>query len=151
MNYLHIVFCFINIVYSIPVDTRRRFIRNRTTSIWHRTTSHGRWNNVVYLREYLLRSVTGLFLLEMPVNLSQYRRSVRMFNNRNLFVQSKISSFTYLSDSNNNNLAIRSLILLNKIGLVLLLLTLMFAFKVNASKHKKNRPFWGLTFHIRLM
>ena len=25
MNYLHIVFCFINIVCSIPIDTRRRF------------------------------------------------------------------------------------------------------------------------------
>ena len=52
---------------------------------------------------YLLRSVPGLSLLEMPVNLSQYRGSVGIFNNRNFFVQSEVSHFTHLSDNNNNN------------------------------------------------
>ena len=75
----------------------------------------------------------GLFLLEMPVNLSQYRGSVGIFNNRNFFVQSKVSHFTYLSNNNSNNnynLAIGLLILLNKIALVLLLLNLMFIFRI---------------------
>ena len=83
--------------------------------------------------------MSGLFLLEMTVDISQYRGSVGIVNNRKVF------HFTYLSDGNNNNkkndnsnnLAIGSLILLNKIGLILLLLTLMFGFKDNASKHKK--------------
>ena len=35
---------------------------------------------------YVLRSVPGLSFLEMPVNLSQYRGSVGIFNNRNFFV-----------------------------------------------------------------
>ena len=48
--------------------------------------------------------------------------SVGIFNNRNFSVQSKVSHFTYLCDNDNNNLATGSLILLNKIGLVLLLL-----------------------------
>ena len=39
----------------------------------------------------------------MPVNLSQYRGSVGIFNNRNFFVQSKVSHFWYLSDNNSNN------------------------------------------------
>ena len=93
---------------------------------------------------YLLRSVPGLYLLEMPVNLSQYRGSVGVFNNRNFFVQSKVSHFTYLSNNNNNNLAIGLLILLNKIALVLLLLNLMFIFKGNSSKHKKVIFNWTL-------
>ena len=99
---------------------------------------------IVYL--YLLRSVPGLSLLEMPVNLSQYRGSVGIFNNRNFFVQSKVSHFAYLSDNNNNdnNLAIGPLILLNKIVLVLLLLNLMFVFKGNSSKHKKIIFIWTL-------
>ena len=65
-----------------------------------------------------------LSLLEMPVNLLQFRGSVGIFNNRNLFVQSKVSHLTYSSDNNNNNnnLAIGLLILSNKIALVLLLL-----------------------------
>ena len=60
----------------------------------------------------------------MPVNLSQYRGSVGIFNKKNFCVQSKISHFTYSSDNNNNNnnLAIGLLILSNKIALVLLLL-----------------------------
>ena len=104
----------------------------------------------------------------MLVNLSQYRGSVGIFKNKNFSVPSKVSHFTYLSDNNNKNLAIGSLMLLNKIGLVLLLLTLMFVFKGNASKHKtiafngntsklipliplKNHLPLSLTFHIRLM
>ena len=85
---------------------------------------------------YLLRSVQGLSLLEIPVNLSQYRGS-------------KSSHSSYLSYSNiinNNNLAIRLLILLNKIALVLLLLKLMFMFKGNTSKHKKFTFIWILFF-----
>ena len=107
---------------------------------------------------YLLRSVTSLslslflslFLLEMPVNLLQYRGSVGIFNNRNFFVQSKVSHFTYLSDNNNNNnnLAIGLLILLNKIALVLLLLNLMFVFKGNDSKDKKITFLWTLFFTL---
>ena len=96
---------------------------------------------------YLLRSVPGLYLLEMPVNLSQYRGSVGVFNNRNFFVQSKVSHFFHLSDINSNNnynLAIGPLILLNKITLVLLLLNLMFLFKGNGSKHKKVIFIWTL-------
>ena len=72
---------------------------------------------------YLLRSLPGLSLLEMPVNLTQYCGSVGIFNNRNFFVQSKFSHFLYLSDNNSNNsntnLAIGLLFLLNKIALVL--------------------------------
>ena len=81
----------------------------------------------------------SLSLLEMLVNLSQYRGSVGIFNNRNIFVPSKVSHFTNLSDNNNNNnnLVIVSLILLNKIALVLFLLNLMFVFKGSGSKHKK--------------
>ena len=96
---------------------------------------------------YLLRSLPGLFLLEMPVNLSQYRGSVGIFNNRNFFVQSKFSHFSYLSDNNTNNntnLTIGLLFLLNKIALVLLLLNLMFVFKCNGSKHKKITFIWTL-------
>ena len=51
---------------------------------------------------YLLRSVPGLSLSEKPANLSQYRGSVGIFNNRNSFVQSKVCHFTYLSDNNNS-------------------------------------------------
>ena len=95
---------------------------------------------------YLLRSVASLSLLEMPVNLLQYRGSVGIFNNRNFFVQSKVSHFTYSSDNNNNNnnLAIGLLILSNKIALVLLLLNLMFVFKGNGSKYKKITFIWAL-------
>ena len=57
-----------------------------------------------------------------------------------------IMNYTYLSgNNNNNNLAIgtsqNSLNLLNKIALVLLLLNLMFVFKVNGSKYKKSSSF----------
>ena len=97
---------------------------------------------------YLLRSVLGLSFLEMPVNLSQYRWSVGIFNNRNFFVQSKFFHSSYLSDNNinnnNNNLTIGLLFLLNKIALVLLLLDLMFVFKGNGSKHKKITFIWTL-------
>ena len=96
---------------------------------------------------YLLRRVPGLSLLEMLVNLSQYRESVAIFNNRNFFVQSNVSHFTYLSDNNNNNncnLTIGPLILLNKIALVLLLVNLMFVSKGNGSKHKKIIFIWTL-------
>ena len=81
----------------------------------------------------------SLSLLEMPVNLLQYRGSAGFFNNRNFFVQSKVSYFTYSSDNNNNNnnLAIGLLILSNQIALVLLLLNLIFVFKGNGSKYKK--------------
>ena len=84
----------------------------------------------------------------MPVNLSQYRGPVGIFNNRNFFVESKLSHFSYLSDNNNddnnNNIAIGLLILLNRITLVLLLLNLMFVFKGNGSKHKKITFIWTL-------
>ena len=96
---------------------------------------------------YLLRNLAGLFLLEMPVNLSQYRGSVGIFNNRNFFVQSKFSHFSYLSDNNTNNntnLKIGLLFLLNKIALVLLLLNSMFVFKGNGPKHKKITFIWTL-------
>ena len=96
----------------------------------------------------------SLSLLEMPVNLLQYRGSVGIFVNRNFFVQSKVSHFTYLSDNsynnnNNNNhhhhhLAIGLLILPNKIALVLLLFNLMFVFKSNGSKNKKITFIWTL-------
>ena len=95
---------------------------------------------------YLLRSLPGLFLLEMPVNLSQYCGTVGIFNKRNFFVQSKFSHFSYLSDNNttnnNINLTIDLLFLLNKIALVLLLLNLMFVFKCNGSNHKKSTFIW---------
>ena len=84
----------------------------------------------------------------MPINLSQYCWLVGIFNNRNFSVQSKVSHFIYLSDNNNNNnnnTEIGCLILLNKIGLVLLLLTLMFAFKGNNSKYKKTIFVWVLS------
>ena len=97
---------------------------------------------------YLLRSVASLSLLQMPVNLLQYCGSVGIFNNRNFFVQSKVSHFTYLNDNNNNtnnnNLVIGLLILHNKIALVLLLLNLMLVFKGNGSKHKKITFIWTL-------
>ena len=84
----------------------------------------------------------------MLVNLSQYRGSVGIFNNRNFFVYSKISHSSYSSDNNGNNnntnLAIGLLLLLNKIVLVLLLLNLMFVFKGNCSKHKKITFIWTL-------
>ena len=87
--------------------------------------------------------------------LSQYRGSVGIFNNRSYFVQSKFSHFSYLSDNNttnnNINLTIDLLFLLNKIALVLLLLNLMFVFKCNGSKHKKNHLYLDLIFHICLM
>ena len=52
-------------------------------------------------------------IMHETVNLSQYRGSVVIFNNRSFFVQLKFSYFTYLSDNNNNNdLAIGSLVLL---------------------------------------
>ena len=71
-------------------------------------------------------SLSSLFLslLEMLLNLLQYRGSVGIFNNRNFFVQSKVTHFTHLSDNNNNNnnnLAIGLLLLLNKLALVLLI------------------------------
>ena len=95
---------------------------------------------------YLLRSVASLSLLEMPVNLLQYRGSVGIFNNRNFCVQSNISHFTYSTDNNNNNnsLAIGLLILSNKKALVLLLLNLMFVFRGNGSKYKKITFIWAL-------
>ena len=84
--------------------------------------------------------------LFIPVNLLQYRGSVGIFSNRNFFVQSKVSHFTYPSDNNNNNnnLAIGLLILSNKIAIVLLLLNLMFVFKGNGSKCKKINFIWAL-------
>ena len=77
----------------------------------------------------------------MPVNISQYCGTLRIFNNRNYFVQSKFSYFTCLRDNNNNNnnnnnLANGPLILLNKRGFVLLLLNVMFVFEGNESKNK---------------
>ena len=94
---------------------------------------------------YLLRTVASLSLLEMPVNLLQHHGSVGIFNNRNFFIQSKVSHFTYSSDNNNNNnLAIDLLILSNKIALVLLLLNLMFVFKGNGSKYKRITFIWAL-------
>ena len=88
----------------------------------------------------------SLSLLEMPVNLLQFRGSVGIFNNRNLFVQSKVSHLTYSSDNNNNNnnLAIGLLTLSNKIALVLKLLNLMFEFKGNGSKYKNVTFIWAL-------
>ena len=85
----------------------------------------------------------SLFLFEMPVNLLQYRGSVRIFNNRNSFLQFKVSHFIYSSDNNNdnNNLVVCLLILSNKTALVLLLFNLMFAFKGNGSKYKKLLSF----------
>ena len=81
----------------------------------------------------------------MPINLSQYRGSLGIFNNRDFFVQSRVSDFTYLSDNNsnynNNRLKIGPLILLNKIALVLLLFNLMFVFKGNDCKHKNSPSF----------
>ena len=74
----------------------------------------------------MLRSVPGLSLLEMPVNLSQYCGSLELFSNRSFFVRSKVSHFTYFSDNNDNK---------NDLGI--LLLKLMFVFKGNDSKHKK--------------
>ena len=103
---------------------------------------------------HLLKSLLGLSLLEMLVNLSQYRGSVGIFNNRDFFVQSKFSHFSYLSDNSNNdntNLAIGLLFLLNKIALVLLLLNLMFVFKDNGFKHKKSplfAPFFPYLSHV---
>ena len=95
------------------------------------------WYCLLYIL-YLLRTVRGLCLLEMPVNLCWYCGSVGIFNNRNFFVQSKVSHVTYINDNNNNyNLAIGPLILLNKIAWVLLLLNLMFVFKGSGSKDKK--------------
>ena len=103
----------------------------------------------------MLRSVPGLFLLEIPVNLSQYSGSVEIFINRNFFVQSKFSHFSYLSDDNTNtsntNLTIGLLFLLNKVALVLLLLNLLFVFNGNGSKHKKNPLYLDLISHICLM
>ena len=98
---------------------------------------------------YLLRSLPGLFLLEMPVNPSQYRGSVGIFNNRNFFVQSKLSHFSsYLSDNNtttnNTNLKTGLLFLLKKTALVLLLLNLMVVFKDDGFKHKKITFIWAL-------
>ena len=95
----------------------------------------------------------SLSLLEMPVNLSQYHGSVGTFNNGNLFVQSKVSHFTYSSDNNenNNNLAIGLLILFNKIALVLLLLNLMSVFKGNNSNIKKKStsgPYFPHLSHV---
>ena len=83
----------------------------------------------------------------MPVNLLKYRGSVGIFNNRNFFVQSKVSHFTYSSDinKNNNNLAIDLLLLSSKIALVLLFLNLLFEFKGNGSKYKKL-PLFGPYF-----
>ena len=89
----------------------------------------------------------SLSLLEMPVNILQYRGSVGIFNNRNFFLQSKVSHFTYPSDNNNNNnnnLVIGLLILSNKIAVVLLLLNLMFVFKGNGSRCKKINFIWAL-------
>ena len=83
----------------------------------------------------------------MPVNFSQYRGSVGIFNNRNFFVQSKLSHFSFLSDNSTNNttnLTIGLLFLLNKIALVLLLLNFMFVFKGNGSKRKKISFIWTL-------
>ena len=89
----------------------------------------------------------------MPFNLSEYRGSLGIFNNRNFSVQSKVSHFTYLSDNNNNNnnnnLTIGFLILLYKLGLGLLLVNLMFVLNGNASKHKKI--IFLRTLFLRLM
>ena len=88
----------------------------------------------------------------MPVNLSQYRGSVGIFSNKNLFAQSRVSHLTYLSgnnnnnnsNNNNNNIASGPLILLNKLGLILSLLNVMFVFKGNGYKHKKSSSFGPL-------
>ena len=84
----------------------------------------------------------------MPVNLSQYRGSVGIFNNTNFFVQSKFSHFSYISDNNINNnninLTVGLFFLHNKIALALLLFDLMFAFKDNGSKHKNTTFIWTL-------
>ena len=96
----------------------------------------------VYEMHKRARSYSFLFPL------SQYRGSVGIFNNRSYFVQSKFSHFSYLSDNNtttnNTNLTIGLLFLLNKIALVLLLLNLMLVFKGNGSKHKKITFVWTL-------
>ena len=85
----------------------------------------------------------------MPVNPSEYRGSVGIFNKINFFVQPKFSHFSYVSDdnttnNNNTNLTNGLSCMLNKIALVLLLLNLMFVFKGNGSKHKKIILIWTL-------
>ena len=49
----------------------------------------------IFFIEYFItaQECTGLYLLQMLVNLSQHRESVRIFNNSNLSVQSEVSGF----------------------------------------------------------
>ena len=87
----------------------------------------------------------------MPVNLLQYRGSVGIFNNRNFFLQSKVSHFIYSSDNNNNNnnLALGLLILSDKIALVLLLLNLMFVcMALNIKKLPSFGPYFPHLSHV---
>ena len=63
------------------------------------------------------------------VNFSQNRGTVGTFNDRKFKTQPKVSLFTNLSEKN-GTLASGSLLFLNKISFVLLLLSIMFVFKV---------------------
>ena len=98
------------------------------------------------LMNYTLRFVLLILFIVYFIPAQECTGLVEIFNNRNFFVQSKFSHFSYFSDNNttnnNTNLTIGLLFLLNKIALVLLLLNLMFVFK--GSKHKKITFIWTL-------
>ena len=79
----------------------------------------------------------GFLYFRDAVNLSQNRATVGTFNNQNFKTQPKVSLFTNVSE-NNSTLASGSLLFLNKINLVLLLLSIMFVFKGNIFEYTKS-------------
>ena len=80
----------------------------------------------------------GLYFLKMPVNLSQYRGKVGLFNSRSIAKRSKVNSFVTSNYRNNTYIAC-SLIFVNKFFLFLSLFSVLFFLKDNVSKN--NRQF----------
>ena len=81
---------------------------------------------------------SGCLFFKMPVNLSQYRGTVGLFNSRSIAKRSKVNSFVTSNYRNNTYIAC-SIIFVNKFFLFLSLFSVLFFLKDNVSKN--NRQF----------
>ena len=75
----------------------------------------------------------------MPVNLSQYRGTVGLFNSRSIVNRSKVNNFVTSNYRNNTYIAC-SLISVNKIFLFLSLFSVLLFLRDNVSKNNRRFP-----------